>query len=538
MKKLLLALSAGMNISCGNPLIETDLILYNGPIYTVDSSFSVAEAMAITNGKIVAVGKYEDVFGTYSSKDSINLNGTPVYPGLIDAHCHFMGYADGLGNAELIGASSWEETVARLIAFRNSHPDLPYLVGRGWDQNDWPGKKYPDRRLLDDAFPDIPVVLSRVDGHAIMVNRAALEMSGITTKTRIQGGDVVVENGELTGLLIDNAETLVQLPPKENQIKADLLKKAEQNIFKKGLTYLVDAGLPLSDLQFIRSLQDKGDLKVRFYGMVSDGNADIRRMIEQGPIQTERMTIRSFKFYSDGALGSRGALLREPYSDMPGHFGLPVTSYHRMDSIFPILAKAGFQVNTHAIGDSATHLITDLYLRYMPEGGEWRIEHAQVMGKEDIERACGKGVWMSVQPTHATSDAPWAEERLGHKRIKKAYSYQQMIEICSKVALGTDFPVENISPFLTFRSAISRKDPNNQPEGGFRPDQALSRMDALRGMTIWAARSVFADETVGSLEPGKSADFIVLDRDIMNIPDDEILKVTVLNTYIAGERVH
>ena len=540
MPKLLIALISLSYFSCTSTR-EADLLIYNARIYTVDSAFSTAEAMAVKDGKIVAIGSTSELTSAYFSDNKINAEGKFIYPGLIDAHTHFYRYGLGLQRADLTGTKSWDEILDRLRIFANEHPD-GWITGRGWDQNDWPVKEFPTKDKLDSLFPDRPVLLTRVDGHAVIANQKALEAGAVLPGMSIEGGSVETRNGKLTGILIDNATKLVtsRIPAATEEQVADALRKGQENCFAMGLTTVDDCGISWKEAMFMDSLQKKNLLKMRVYAMLSDGTENYNWLFKNGKLKTDRMNIRGFKVYADGALGSRGACLLEPYTDRPDWSGFLLSQANHFDSVASIIYQNDLQMCTHAIGDSGNRVLLDIYGKYLKGANDrrWRIEHAQVVNQADFEKFGRYDVIPSVQPTHATSDMYWAEKRLGPRRVKGAYAFKQLLDQNGWIPLGTDFPVEDISPFKTFYAAVFRIDDQEFPQGGFQMENALSRQEALRGMTIWAARSNFEEQEKGSLETGKLADFIILDRDLMSVPASEILKISVQATYIGGEKVY
>ncbi len=521
---------------------KADFILVNGLVYTLDSAFSVKQAFAVNDGLIIATGTNQEILDSFKSDLVIDAGGKPVYPGLIDGHCHFYGYAvNRFMEANLKGTGSFDEILGLLKSYHESHPGN-WILGTGWDQNDWEVKAFPDNSLLDQLFPENPVVLTRVDGHAVLANSAALFMAGINARTRIDGGEVMLENGKPTGILIDNAADLIKraIPKPDKFLKEKALTDAQFECFKVGLTSVVDAGLGFEEVMLIDSLQQSGKLKMRINAMLSPTQKNISEFVEKGSFRKERLTVNSIKLYADGALGSRGALLLEPYSDDPGNYGLRIEP---ADYFRNILAKAyekGFQVNTHCIGDSANRMILHLYGEILkgPNDRRWRIEHAQVVNSDDFRLFAEYNIIPSIQSTHCTSDMSWAEARLGPVRVKGAYAYKKLLEQNGWLVNGTDFPVEDINPALTFYSAVARMTVNGYPPGGFQMENALSREEALRSMTIWAAKGSFEEDMKGSIEPGKFADFIILDKDIMTISTSEIPGVNVLKTYLNGELVY
>lgn len=526
--------------SCTSSKVDT--IIHHAVIYTVDSAFTVAEAMAVKDGKIVAVGKNEEIRGTYTATDNIDAKGEAVYPGFIDAHAHFVGYGRSLFQADLFGTNSWEETVARIKTFAEAHPDLPWIQGRGWDQNRWPGKAYPTNEELNKLFPDKPVVITRVDGHASIANQKALNLAGIAAGQTVVGGSIEVKNGKLTGVLIDNADNKVhaQIPEPTKETYLQWLQAAQKNCFEQGLTTITDCGLSYQDVDAIDALQKEGKLDMRLFVMLSDNDDNINRYVKKGPYKTDKLFVNGFKVYMDGALGSRGACLLAPYADKAGWSGFLLRNQSHYDSLAGVLINTSFQMCTHAIGDSANREILHIYNKYLQGKNDkrWRIEHAQIINQQDFNLFGGANIVPSVQPTHATSDMYWAEERLGKERLKGGYAFKQLLQQNGWLPLGTDFPVEDISPFKTFLAAVARKDAKGFPADGFQKENALSREETLRGMTIWAAKASFLEKEVGSLEAGKKADFIILDKDIMKVAENAILQVKVNATYLGGKKVH
>jgi predicted amidohydrolase YtcJ len=489
----------------------------------------------------VATGTTDELQAKFEATTAIDESGKFIYPGFIDAHAHFTGYAGNLSRVNLVDTKSWEEVMDRTKAFAASHTS-GWLTGRGWDQNDWPVKDFPNNKLLNEAFPDRPVLLTRIDGHAAIANKKALEMAGVKPGEKLTGGEVETKNGELTGILIDNAVDLVssKIPgPDPNEFKK-ALAEAQQNCFAVGLTTVDDCGLDWEQIMYLDSLQKKGELKMRIYAMLSDAPKNYDFAFTKGKIKTDHLNVRSFKVYADGALGSRGACLLQPYSDKPGWSGFLLSSQAHFDSVANILHQKNFQMCTHAIGDSGNRTILTIYGKYLKGKNDerWRIEHAQVINSADFTLFGKYNIIPSVQPTHATSDMYWAGDRLGKERVKGAYAYKQLLQENNWIPLGTDFPVEDISPFKTFFAAVVRKDAKGWPEGGFQMENALTREEALRGMTIWAAKSNFEENEKGSLEKGKMADMVILGTDLVKAPESSLLQAVVFKTYLGGELVY
>jgi predicted amidohydrolase YtcJ len=540
-----LGLSAILGLSLLSSCSQTqkaDLLVFNANVYTVNQGFEKAQAFAVKDGKILEVGTSEGLRQKYKAAQEVDAQGKPVYPGLIDAHAHYYGYAMNQREADLVGTTSFAEVVQRLLDHRQKHPEATWLTGRGWDQNDWSVKQFPSKDTLDQLFPDVPVVIERVDGHAALANQKALDLAGITSPKPVQGGMIEAKNNKLTGLLIDRASDLVysKIPAPSAAEITQALKEAEQNIFSVGLTTVVDAGLPKSAVDLFDSLQKKGELKLRIYAMLSPTPENKAHFYKNGPYTTERLNVRSFKVYGDGALGSRGACLLHPYVDRPQEIGFLLETVQEYKDLAAELYQHNFQMNTHAIGDSANRLILQTYGNVLKGKNDrrWRIEHAQVVNPADVPLFGKYSILPSVQPTHATSDMYWASERLGLDRVKHAYAFKALLQQNNIIPLGSDFPVEHINPLYGFHAAIARQDAKNYPEGGFQMENALNREEALRGTTIWAAYANFEEKQKGSIEPGKVADFVILDQDIMTIKPEAIRDVKVVNTYVNGEKVY
>lgn len=545
--------------SCGNKKIHVDKIYHHAKVYTADGGFAVLESFAITDGKIVAVGTNESIALVYEADSSIDIKGKTILPGLIDSHCHFTNYGLGLQECDLVGTKSFSEVIERVKKYAATNKQ-EWIIGRGWDQNDWAVKEFPTNKMLDSLFPGIPILLKRVDGHAALVSSRALQLAKINDSTEVAGGEILHEqvevktsrhktefvNGKATGILIDNAVDLVEnvIPqPDENSVREALLQ-AQQNCFAVGLTTVDDAGLMKDKIDIIDKLQKEGKLKMRIYAMLSDSLPNYKYYLLNGPYKTDFLDVRSFKFYADGALGSRGACLLQPYVDKPDWKGFLLNSPAHYEAQMKLCAQKGFQVCTHCIGDSANRFILSVYSKILPDSvpenleKRWRIEHAQVVATNDVEWFGKHKIIPSVQPTHATSDMYWAEKRLGPLRVRTAYAYNDLLKSAGMLALGTDFPVEDINPMFTFYAAVARKDLQHFPEGGFQMENAIDRRSTLCGMTIWGAYADFEENEKGSIEAGKFADFIILDNDPMTCDINQIPEIKVLSTYISGEKVY
>lgn len=519
---------------------EADILIHNARIYTVDANFTIAEAMAVKDGKIIDIGPNNELKNRYNPKREIDAKMRPIYPGLIDAHCHFLWYGNSFFEVDLNGTKSWNDVLESTIKFANNNTDL-WIKGRGWDQNDWNEKSFPNKAKLDSLFPDRAVILRRIDEHAAIVNQKALELAGVTIETVIDGGVFEKREEKLTGLIIDNAIGFVQkaIPElSESQMQRALLK-AQDMCFEKGLTTVDDAMLENKMVHAIDELQKTGELKMKIYGMLVPSEENKKEFLENGPYLTDRLSIRSFKYFADGALGSRGAKLIEPYSDDIHNTGLFLKDSAYLAAEAKDLNKHGFQMNTHCIGDAANRMILNIYGNELKTTNDkrWRIEHCQIVHPEDLEKFKQFTIIPSVQPTHATSDMPWVEERLGQERVKTAYAYKELLDLNGILALGTDFPIEDIDPIKTFYAATARKGINMEPTNGFQTENKISREDALKGMTIWAAMANFEESKKGSIEVGKDADFIFMNKDIMEIPEENVLEVKVVKTFIDGVEV-
>jgi len=517
---------------------KADLIVINANIYTVSDDLAKAEAFAVKDGKFISVGTNDEIEANFTALQTIDAKYKTILPGFIDAHCHFYGLGLQQQKVDLTGTTSYDEVLQRIVDFQKEK-NVSYITGRGWDQNDWEEKEFPTKEKLDALFPETPVSVRRIDGHALLANQAAIDLAGVTVNTPFSGGDILKKDGQLTGVFIDNPMGLIdsKIPNPTTKEAAQALKDAEKICFESGLTTVDDAGLSQETMELIDSLQKIGELKIRIYAMISASEENLNYYLDKGTYKTERLNIRSFKFFGDGALGSRGAAMREPYSDKPGHYGALVNTLETLKNTAKRISDSDFQMNTHAIGDSANHIMLQTYAAVLKDKKDrrWRIEHAQIVSIDDFEFF--KNIIPSIQSTHATSDMYWAEDRVGPDRIKGGYAYKDLLNKYGKVALGTDFPVEQVSPMLTFYAAVARKDLQNFPENGFQMENALSREETLKGMTTWAAFANFEEKEKGSVEVGKFADFIIMDKNIMEIPINEVPSAIVLETYVNGEKV-
>ena len=533
-----------LHTGCNFKSNHADLILHNAVGLVCDGAPLNASsiAIAIENGKIVATGPEREILNSFNADVKIDLRQAVVYPGLIDAHAHFTGYALSTLEVDLVGSESYDEVLSRLKTFSKSHTS-GWLTGRGWDQNKWTPSTYPTLTLLDNLFPSRPVAIRRIDGHALLANSAALRIAGMTEVRSIKGGEMIsFEDGSPSGVLIDGAadSLLAFIPPHDGPTKDVALIQAQHDLFALGLTTVVDAGLDVADIRRIDSLHRTGDLKIRIVAMASGTYPNLDSAFAIGPHRTDRLIAQSIKFYMDGSLGSRGAALLEPYSDRQTHSGFIFQDSAEFRTTLDLANELGFQVATHCIGDSAVRNVLNLYNSVL--GGQndkrWRIEHAQVVSPSDLPLFTSASVIPSVQPTHATSDMYWAGKRLGRNRIRTAYAYRDLQDVLGLLPLGTDMPVEDIDPRKTFYAATIRKDSEGYPSEGYHIDQSISRESALYGMTLWAAIANFHEEEVGSIEVGKWADLVVMDRNLLTTDPDQILDTKILRTFVAGVQTY
>ncbi len=516
-----------------------DLIVYNAKVYTVDSTFSVVEAFAVNNGVFVALGNSQELLSKYEAKKKVDAKGKFIYPGFYDAHGHFFMLAEALDQLDLLGSTSFEEVLERIKVYKAQNPSKKWIIGNGWDQNLWPDKKFPVKDSLDKYFPDIPIFLTRVDYHAALASQKALSIASIDSAFQVEGGLIAVnEEGNPDGILVDNAMQLVSkhIPKPQHRELLAILRRAQDSLLSVGLTSIVDAGLTENQIDALKVFYNEDSLKIRDYAMLAASPSAIKEYLKKGTFESDRLTVRSFKLMADGALGSRGACLLSPYQDAATS-GFLLHPISELDDLVKRMANSNFQVSTHAIGDSANRVMLDLYGKYLKKGKDrrWRIEHAQVLHPLDFPKFKEYQIIPSIQPTHATSDMYWAEERLGPDRVKGAYAYRNLLDQYGMLALGSDFPVEHFNPLYGFHAAVGRVDKFGFPNGGFQIENAIDRVQALKGMTIWAAYSCFQDRMRGSIEKGKDADFVMLEDDIMLASLEKLRNIRTLWTVIAGE---
>ena len=528
--------------SC-NTKIEVDLIIHNGKIYSLDDNNLVYDAIAVKRGKILAVGKNNQILNKYKSNEKIDLKGKTMYPGLIDAHCHFLTYGLQSEMVDLSKANSFIQIID--ILKKSSTKNFnQWLIGYGWDQNQWKDKDWPNNDLLNENFKNINVVLNRIDGHAIMANNAAIESAKINPDTVINGGYIEKIEGKMTGLFIDNAMELIlsKIPkPNENTKKRALLK-AQEDCFSLGLTTVDIAGLNKDDIDLIYQLHLTEELQIKIYAMLLDNEQNFKYYLDSlgKPFKSDKLNVRAFKFFADGSLGSRGACLINPYNDQKKSYGMLLQEIKIYEKKLERLKEFDFQACTHAIGDSSNRTVLKSYSKILEASNDlrWRVEHVQCISDEDLTFLSEFNIIPSVQPTHATSDFSWALRRLGKSRLTKCYRYHTLYSENNIIALGTDFPVEEINPINTFFAAVFRKNKDGLPLNGFQKSESLERLNALKGMTIWAALANFEEKEKGSIEIGKSADFVVLSNDILKVDENEILKTKVIYTIVDGNLVY
>jgi predicted amidohydrolase YtcJ len=524
--------------------------LENARIITMDPARPYAEAMLFDDsGAVLAIGSNDALRAAHPGSQIVDAGQAVVVPGLIDAHGHVLGHGLSLLRANLVGARSKDEVIARLRAFARDLPEGEWLLGRGWDQNLWPERDFPDAADLDAAFPDRPVWLERVDGHASWGNSAALAKldRSLEGDWQIEGGEILRRNGRATGVFIDTATSLIDalIPPPDVAQLRRALERSVQALIAAGITGVHDAGVSEPTLDLLRAMADDGTLPLRIQAFADgNGTALAARCRDGGPYAHPRgrLAMRTVKLYSDGALGSRGALLLADYSDAPGQRGLPVTSAEELRATMLEAKRCGLQVATHAIGDAGNRLVLNLYAEVLgADAGSdhrWRIEHAQIVSQQDIPRFRQLGVIASMQPTHATSDMGWAEQRVGALRIVGGYAWRSFRDAGVRLALGSDFPVEPIDPLAGLYAAITRQDPQGKPAGGWQPQEKLTAFEALRGFTLDAAYAAFDEQRLGSLAPGKRADFVLLDHSPVHDPAGQLLSTAVISTWIDGKPVY
>ena len=527
-----------------------DLVVTNGRIYTADGARPVVDAMAIRGGRVVFVGDRAGALAlTGTNTRTLDVEGRTVIPGMTDAHAHVTGLGQSLLNVDLVGTTSYEQVIAKVVARARNAPKGEWIVGRGWDQNDWGDTRWPTHEALSRAVPDHPVYLERVDGHAGLVNALALQKMGVTKATANPSGGSIERDaqGNPAGVFVDNAQELIgrAIPAQTRAQVKNAIKLAITEMHRWGLTGVHDAGASAQVLELYEELGREGALQIRLYAMISDDAPTIEAWFRRGPqsgLYDGMLWVRSVKLYQDGALGSRGAALLEPYSDNAATSGLLVSAPAHIKDVAMRALRAGFQVNTHAIGDRGNRLVLDSYeaaLRSVPTADHrFRVEHAQILNYDDIPRFAQLGVIPSMQASHQTSDMYWAANRLGENRLRGAYAWRSLLESGVVIPNGSDFPVEYVDPLISFKSAVSRQDARGWPAGGWYPEQRMTRDEGLKSMTLWPAYAAFQENELGSLSAGKRADFVVLDQDIMRAPDAVLQNARVVSTWVGGRVVY
>jgi predicted amidohydrolase YtcJ len=527
-----------------------DLLVVNARIYTVDETRPVAAAMAVRDGRVAFTGSEREAMALRGPATKVvDAGGHTVIPGMVDAHAHLLELGQTLRQVNLVGTRSYDEVVARVAAAAKALPAGAWLLGHGWDQNDWGDTRFPTHDALSRAVPNNPVYLTRVDGHAGLANAAAMKAAGVTAGTADPDGGRVERTAtrEPTGVFVDKAKALVEraIPAPTREENRQSLRGAITEAHKWGLVGVHDAGESRSTIDLMEDMAKAGELPFRLYVMIGDDSAAITHYLARGPqsaLYDSHLWIRAIKLYADGALGSRGAALLEPYADDPNNSGLLLSTPAHIENVAERALAGGFQVNTHAIGDRGNRVVLDAYeaaLKAHPTADHrFRVEHAQILSHDDIPRFAELGVIPSMQAVHQTSDMYWAVTRLGPARLLGAYAWRALLNTGVIIPNGSDFPVEAVNPLLSFHSAITRQDADNWPPGGWLPEQKMTREEALKSVTIWPAYAAFQESQMGSLTPGKLADFVMLDRDIMTVPDRDILGATVLATYIGGKAVY
>jgi len=524
-------------------------LIHNARIYTMDRGYSTADAMLFdSSGRIHNVGGEEDMLKAFPTARQIDLGGKTLIPGLIDAHAHLYSLAVGMSQAQLRDTASKAEIIQRLREQAGKLPDGDWLLGWGWDQNDWPVKEFPNRQDLDIVFPDRPVWLQRIDGHAAWANSAALAMvdRDMSGDWQPQGGHIYRDaEGQATGVLVDGAMQLVNsiVPDPSSELVQTSLSLAIQQMLSLGLTGVHEMGIDREVMELYQQRVATGQFPTRVYAFTDGAGETLDWLCKIGFIadDSNRLHMRAVKLYIDGAMGSRGAALLADYSDDPGNSGLMFMPVEQMETYIDKAMACDLQVGVHGIGDAGNRAILDAFEKVIPRHpdnpGRHRVEHAQILTAADIPRFAQLNVIASMQPTHATSDMYWVEDRLGSERVKFAYPWRSLLDSGARLALGSDFPVEQVNPMLGIYAAVTRQDTKGWPEGGWYPEENLSREEAVRGFTMDAAYSAFMEKTVGSLESGKRADFIVLDKNIFEIDASEIHSIKVLQTWLDGELV-
>ena len=525
---------------------SVDLVIHNAHIHTMNESGDVFDAIAIKDGKIVEIGPERQILNKYRADEYIDAGLKDIYPGLTDGHGHLLSYARMQLGVNLFGCESYQEMIIRIKKYQAKHK-RKFIIGSGWDQSLWDeGGELPTNELLDSIFPDIPVALIRIDGHSMLANDFLLKKSKVIETVSASpekyagGGFLYHEDGTPTGMIIDNAMTPIfaMIPEYPKKELTKTMKGIQAELFSYGITGVHDAGMSSKDRKTIEKWVNQRVLKLNIYGMLLPDEGNMAFAEKHGIYENKNLYIRSFKVYGDGAVGSRGALMKEEYSDRHGHFGHLTTPISEIERIADFCERVGYQMNTHAIGDSTNRIILELYSNVFARNNDyrWRIEHAQHIDPKDFDLLGLSGAYASVQPTHATTDQRWAVTRLGEERMQGSYAYKTILDRCGLLIIGTDFPVEYTDPFRTIHSATNRKTTENYPMNGFLPEEAITLDQCLRGMTIWAALGAFQENKLGTLEKGKDATLVIFNESIVARPT---FKNNFANTvFISGEKVY
>lgn len=523
--------------SCLNKT-EIDLVIHNAQIHTMNETNDVEQAIAINDGKIVEIGPERQILNKFSAEETIDAQGKDIYPGLTDCHTHVLSAAKQKLQVDLTGSKSFDEVLVRLELYQGKK-QKNFIVGRGWDQSLWGTAEFPTNEKLNELFPNIPVCLIRVDGHAMLVNDAALKLANINETTTIDGGIIVKKDGKCTGFITDNAMNPVYAKfPKTNEKELiQALLEVQNELYQYGITYIHEAGVEFEEITLFKKLIDKHNWNLGTYAMLMPSKENIDFAKQNGIYYYKNLSIRSFKMIADGALGSRGAFLKKEYSDEAHHFGVLTTKSDEMQNVAKVALSTSYQLNSHAIGDSTVKILLDLYGSAFKQNPDhrWRIEHSQVIDPLDFTLFQKYQIIPSVQPSHATSDQRWAENRLGKERMKGAYAYKTLLNTTGILAIGTDYPIEPIDPFNSLFAATQRKNQDNIPATGFYSSEAITLDDFFRGMTIWAALASFREYETGSLEVGKDATLVIFNDPVQNNPTYR--PNFAFATWIKGEKV-
>ncbi len=518
---------------------HADLIIHNAVIHSMDEKRTVYEAMAIKDGKIVELGPERQILNKYAADKIVNAGNRDIYPGLTDAHVHLLLGAKQRMGADLSACKSFAQLVTEVEIYQQRN-NKKIIVGQGWNEGAWRDNSLPDNERLNELFPTTPVCLFRNDGHTALVNDAMLQLAGITSETVVTGGSIGKKDGKMTGIVTDEAMELVKqkLPAYSREELIEKVIEIQNELLMYGITNVHDAGLEAEDVELFKKIIDNGRFKLNLYGMLLPTEKNIRFAQKNGIYEHKNLTIRSFKVFADGSLGGRGAWMKDPYSDDSHSHGHATVTKEKLDSMVQLCTSLGYQLNTHAIGDASVKMVLDAYkhIREVNPDHRWRIEHAQIISPEDLPLFANYGIIPSVQPSHAVSDYLFAEKRIGAARMRGAYAYQSLLSTTGILAIGTDYPVEDMDPFKTIYAACARKNEKEAPEGGFFTQEALSLEDCLRGMTFWAAVASFQDDHLGRLEAGMDATFAVFERKVQLSPVFQ--RNFSLHTYIKGVEVY